>query len=40
MTLAAVEQLGVEAFLEDLGARLQAGTYRPEARRRRDVTAH
>jgi len=37
MTLAAVEQLGVEAFLEDLGARLQAGTYRPSAVRRRYI---
>jgi retron-type reverse transcriptase len=37
MTLAAVEQLGVEAFLEDLGARLQAGTYQPSAVRRRYI---
>jgi RNA-directed DNA polymerase len=37
MTLAAVEQLGVEEFLEDLGARLQAGTYRPSAVRRRYI---
>jgi group II intron reverse transcriptase/maturase len=37
MTLAAVEQLGVEAFLEDLGARLCAGTYRPVAVRRRYI---
>jgi len=37
MTLAAVEQLGVEAFLEDLGARLRAGTYRPAAVRRRYI---
>jgi len=37
MTLAAVEQLGVEAFLEDLGARLRAGTYRPSAVRRRYI---
>jgi RNA-directed DNA polymerase len=36
-TLAAVEQLGVEAFLEDLGARLQAGTYQPSAVRRRYI---
>jgi RNA-directed DNA polymerase len=35
MTLADVEQLGVEGFLEDLGARLRAGTYRPSAVRRR-----
>jgi RNA-directed DNA polymerase len=37
MTLAAVEQVGVEGFLEDLGARLQAGTYRPAAVRRRYI---
>ena len=37
MTLAAVEQMGVEAFLEDLGARLRAGTYRPSAVRRRYI---
>src|SRR5213593_1316514 len=37
MTLAAVEQLGVEALLEDLGARLRAGTYRPSAVRRRYI---
>ena len=37
MTLAAVEQTGVEAFLEDLGARLRAGTYRPVAVRRRYI---
>jgi len=37
MTLAAVERLGVEAFLEDLGARLRAGTYRPVAVRRRYI---
>src|SRR5438445_626200 len=37
MTLAAVEQLGVEGFLEDLGARLRAGTYRPSAVRRRYI---
>jgi RNA-directed DNA polymerase len=35
MTLAEVEQGGVEAFLEDLGVRLCAGTYRPAAVRRR-----
>jgi RNA-directed DNA polymerase len=37
MTLAAVEQLGVEEFLEDLGAQLRAGTYRPSAVRRRYI---
>jgi RNA-directed DNA polymerase len=37
MTLAAVEQLGVEGFLEGLGARLRAGTYRPLAVRRRYI---
>jgi len=37
MTLAAVEQLGVEAFLEDLGGQLRAGTYRPCAVRRRYI---
>jgi RNA-directed DNA polymerase len=37
MTLAAVEQAGVEAFLDDLGARLRAGTYRPAAVRRRYI---
>jgi RNA-directed DNA polymerase len=37
LTLAAVEQAGVEAFLEDLGARLRAGTYRPAAVRRRYI---
>ncbi len=37
MTLADVEQGGVEAFLEDLGARLRAGTYRPAAVRRRYI---
>lgn len=37
MTLAAVEQRGVEGFLEDLGLRLQAGTYRPLAVRRRYI---
>ena len=36
-TLADVEQMGVEAFLEDLGARLRAGTYRPQAVRRRYI---
>ena len=37
MTLAVVEQLGVEAFLDDLGARLRGGTYRPSAVRRRYI---
>jgi retron-type reverse transcriptase len=37
MTLAAVEQLGVEGFLEDLGRRLHGGTYRPAAVRRRYI---
>lgn len=37
MTLAAVEHLGVEAFLEDLSARLRAGMYRPSAVRRRYI---
>ena len=37
MTLADIEQAGVEAFLDDLGARLRAGTYRPAAVRRRYI---
>jgi group II intron reverse transcriptase/maturase len=37
VTLAEVEQMGVEGFLEDLGARLRAGTYRPAAVRRRYI---
>jgi len=37
MTLAEVEHAGVEAFLEALGVRLQAGTYRPAAVRRRYI---
>jgi group II intron reverse transcriptase/maturase len=37
MTLADIEQRGVEALLEDLGARLRAGTYRPVAVRRRYI---
>jgi group II intron reverse transcriptase/maturase len=37
LTLADVEQHGVEAFLEDLGTRLRAGTYRPQAVRRRYI---
>ena len=36
-TLADVEQMGAEVFLEDLGARLRAGTYRPAAVRRRYI---
>jgi RNA-directed DNA polymerase len=36
-TLADVEQAGVEPFLEALGARLRAGTYRPQAVRRRYI---
>jgi RNA-directed DNA polymerase len=37
MTLADIEQMGVELFLTDLGARLRAGTYRPVAVRRRYI---
>jgi retron-type reverse transcriptase len=37
LTLADVEQAGVETFLEHLGARLRAGTYRPVAVRRRYI---
>jgi group II intron reverse transcriptase/maturase len=37
ITLADVEQMGVEAFLDDLGARLRAGRYRPVAVRRRYI---
>ena len=37
MTLAAVEQSGVEGFLDDLGGQLRAGTYRPCAVRRRYI---
>jgi RNA-directed DNA polymerase len=37
MTLADIEQMGVEAFLTELGARLRAGTYRPVAVRRRYI---
>src|SRR6202011_6025997 len=37
MTLVEVEQMGVEGFLEDLGARLRAGAYRPAAVRRRYI---
>jgi RNA-directed DNA polymerase len=37
MTLAAVEQMGVEGLLADLGAHLRAGTYRPAAVRRRYI---
>ena len=36
-TLADVEQGGIETFLDDLGARLRAGTYRPAAVRRRYI---
>jgi group II intron reverse transcriptase/maturase len=36
-TLDDVEQAGVEAFLDDLGTRLRAGTYRPCAVRRRYI---
>jgi group II intron reverse transcriptase/maturase len=37
ITHADVEQMGIEAFLDDLGARLRAGTYRPVAVRRRYI---
>jgi RNA-directed DNA polymerase len=37
MTLADIEQMGVETFLTDLGARLRAGSYRPVAVRRRYI---
>ena len=37
MTLADVEQYGVERFLEELGVRLQAGSYRPCAVKRRYI---
>ena len=36
-TLAAIEQHGVEDFLADLGSRLRAGTYRPQAVLRRYI---
>jgi RNA-directed DNA polymerase len=36
-TLADIERHGVESFLEDLGARLRAGEYRPSAVRRRYI---
>jgi group II intron reverse transcriptase/maturase len=36
-TLADVEQYGVEHFLDELGTRLRAGTYRPAAVRRRYI---
>jgi group II intron reverse transcriptase/maturase len=36
-TLAEVEQIGVERFLEELGAELRAGTYRPKAVLRRYI---
>ena len=37
MTLAEVEQYGVERFLEELGAALRAGTYRPQPVLRRYI---
>jgi RNA-directed DNA polymerase len=37
-TLAAIEQMGVERFLEELGADLRAGEYRPRAVLRRYIT--
>ena len=37
MTLTDIEQMGVEGFLEDLGAQLRAGTYRPCAVKRRYI---
>ena len=37
MTLADIEQRGVEPFLTELGAQLRAGTYRPTAVRRRYI---
>ena len=37
LTLAAVEQMGVDSFLDELGTRLRAGTYRPQAVRRRYI---
>jgi group II intron reverse transcriptase/maturase len=37
LTLAAVEQMGVDSLLDELGARLRAGTYRPQAVRRRYI---
>jgi group II intron reverse transcriptase/maturase len=37
MTLADVEQYGVERCLDDLGARVRAGTYRPSAVKRRYI---
>jgi group II intron reverse transcriptase/maturase len=37
LTLADIEQLGVERFLEDLGGQLRAGTYRPCAVKRRYI---
>jgi RNA-directed DNA polymerase len=38
MTLADIEQMGIEPLLTDLRARLRAGTYRPVAVRRRYIT--
>ena len=37
LTLADVEQMGVETFLEELGTHLRAGSYRPVAVRRRYI---
>jgi RNA-directed DNA polymerase len=37
MTLADIEQLGVERFLDELGGQLRAGSYRPSAVRRRYI---
>jgi RNA-directed DNA polymerase len=37
-TLVAIEQMGVERFLEELGADLRAGTYRPQAVLRRYIS--
>jgi group II intron reverse transcriptase/maturase len=37
VTIAEVEQHGVERFLEELGAALRAGTYRPQVVLRRDI---
>ena len=37
MTLADIEHAGVEAFVDALGARVRAGTYRPVAVRRRYI---
>ena len=37
LSLAVVEQMGVDSFLDDLGACLRAGRYRPQAVRRRYI---